>query len=74
MKVAKKHKNGNHLVADTRLSTRLQSTVIIERLHSSSLYADASIVMAALCNREGHYILPCGFYLSFFSIFFSFLA
>jgi len=29
-----------------------------------------TIIMAALCNRAGHYILPCGFYLllSFFSL------
>jgi len=28
-----------------------------------------TLIMAALCNRAGHYILPCGFYLSFFLLF-----
>jgi len=32
------------------------------------------LIMAALCNRAGHYILPCSFFLLSSSIFFFFLA
>ena len=33
--------------------------------------ASAIFIMAALCNKAGHYILPCGFFFLFSSFFFS---
>jgi len=33
------------------------------------IYNASVLFIAALCNRAGHYILPCGFYLLFLSIY-----